>query len=391
MFTITVTAILVTVIIIYIIFRYMYGFWIRQPVFHAYDISYYFYPNKVIQPDLPAKNRFTNFKDIHTYLIDEMKEAKWADFVEFIQTNFLKNKNNEFHPKLDNILPYFKNSSKSMFSFYIESLPDKIPTLLSVMTSRPVNSILNGVRMPLYYVDYLCVKKSHRKKGIAEQMIQTHHYNQRRLNKDIQVSLFKREGELTGIVPLTCYDCYGYFIEKFLGRTNYSVNDKYSLFEIGKSNAKILLDFMKDPEIMKRFDIFIYDHYSSLLETISTKNIYIYCVISRETQEVMALYGFKRACITINNQDLLTCYFSIKGKPTSEELFYYCFLDAVKMINKGTTPAYKLIAVEKIADNHLLIKNIETFCRPFVRSPTAYFLYNYVCLPVNSDKCVILL
>lgn len=393
MFTVAAVAVVAILIFIYIIFRYMFGFWIRQPVFHSYDVSYYLYPNKIIQPELPAKNKFTNFRDIQTHLMDEMTEPLWANFIEFVQINFLKNKGNEFHPKLENVLPYFKNSTKSMFSFYTESTKEApIPTTLSVMTSRPVNSILKGISLPLYYVDYLCVKKSHRKKGIAEQMIQTHHYNQRRLNKNIQVSLFKREGELTGIVPLTCYDCYGYFLDRFLYRNEFKINDKYSLVELGKTNMNILTDYMKQPETSKRFEVFIYDNYSSLLETIATKNMYIYGLLSRETPgQPLAFYGFKRSCVTIQGKDILTCHFSLQTPGTSNELFYYCFLDAIKSINKRMSVPYKLIAVEDITDNHQVIQHIEKATRPFVRSPTAYFLYNYVCIPVKSNQCVIFL
>lgn len=393
MLTVAVVAGMAMLLLFYIIFRYLFGFWVRQPVFHAYDVSYYFYPNKVIQPGLPEKNKFTNFKDVKTYLMDEMTEPLWASFIEFVQTNFLKNKNNEFQPKLDNVLPYFKNASKSMFSFYTEPAREAapFPTLVSVMTSRPVNSILRGVHLPLYYVDYLCVKKSHRKKGIAEQMIQTHHYNQRRLNKHVQVSLFKREGELTGIVPLTCYDCFGYFLDKILAGAHFKVNDKYALIEIGKTNSQVLTDYMKQPATMARFEVFIYDNYSSLLETIATKNIYIYALLSRETQQVMALYGFKRSCVTIHRKELITCHFSIKSPETASELFYFCFLDCLKSINQRLSVPYKLVAVEKIADNDLLVEKVDQAFRPFVRSPTAYFLYNYVCIPVKANKCVIFL
>lgn len=394
MWTVAVVAGMALLLVVYILFRYTFGFWIRQPVFHAYDVSYYFSPNKIIQPALPEKNKFTNFTNVKTYLLNEMTEPAWASFIEFVQTHFLKNKNNEFQPKLDNVLPYFKNASKSMFSFYTETTRDAaFPTLISVMTSRPVNSILQGIPLPLYYVDYLCVKKSHRKKGIAEQMIQTHHYNQRRLNKQIQVSLFKREGELTGIVPLTCYDCFGYFLDHFLSRAAYKVNDKYSLIEIGKTNAHVLTDYMKSQQSLGRFEVFIYDNYSSLLECLSTKNMYIYALLSKETQQqhVLAVYGFKRSCVTIHRKELLTCHFSIQSPSTAPDLFYFCFLDCLKSINRRVSVPYKLVAVEKIADNELLLEKINQVCRPFVRSPTAYFLYNYVCLPVKSNKCVIFL
>ena len=59
-----------------------------------------------------------------------------------------------------------------------------------------------------FYVDNLCVHKDMRNKGIAPKIIQTHEYIQRHKNKNICVSLFKREGNLTGIVPLTIYTTY---------------------------------------------------------------------------------------------------------------------------------------------------------------------------------------
>ena len=388
MFTVAIIVIFCVILVIYIILRYIYGFWIKQPVFHAYDITYYWYPNRVIDANLPTKNRFTNFKDIQTYLIGEMTENKWALFIEFIQTNFLKNKNNEFHPKLGNVLPYFKNSTKSMISFYTDPETTKV---LSVMTSRPINSIIHDISIPLYYVDYLCVKKSHRKKGLAEQMIQTHHYNQRRLNKDIQVSLFKREGELTGIVPLTYYDCYGYFINKFLYSTAYTVNSKYSIVEIGKSNITKFHDYIKQCQTLPRFLVFVYDNHSSILESISTKNIYIYLVVCRETQQVMGMYCLKNACVSIGTSEVITCYSSIKSPDTSEELFYYCFLDVLKKIQETSPTKYGILAVERITDNSILCNKIHNYCRAFVKSPTAYFLYNYISIPVKAERCVILL
>jgi len=360
----------------------------------------------IINDYLPEKNKYTNFKNIETIVFNEITPLQLQRFVNLIKTNYLQNNDNIFSPETENIRSYFNShNDKSFISFYNEenlimdlkkgtTITDN--KVIGVMTSRPVYIEINNgdkdAKFMAYYVDYLCVKNSHRKKGIAEQIIQTHHYNQRRLNKDVKVSLFKREGELTGIVPLTCYDCFGYDVDKFISKTQYKVNDKYSLVEMGKTNIQVLTDYMKDPENIKRFDVFIYDNYSSLLETINTKNIYIYCVISRETHSVMAIYGFKRSCVSINNKEILTSHFSIKSTFTSEELFYYCFLDSIRLINKAlSTNPYRLLAVENISDNQLIINNINRWCKPFVISPTAYFLYNYVFIPVKSNKCVIFL
>jgi hypothetical protein len=158
---------------------------------------------------------------------------------------------------------------------------------------------------------------------------------------------------------------------------------------------------MKNSDAVKRFEVLIYDNYSSLLEAIATKNIYIYCVLSKDIggggggvdASVMSIYGFKRSCVTINNKEILTSYFSIKNAATSNDLFYYCFLDTIKDINKrmSISSPYRLVAIENITDNQLILDQINVYCRPFVRSPTAYFLYNYVCIPVKSNKCVIIL
>lgn len=375
------------IIFVYMIFRYIYGFWIRQPVFHAYDITYYFTPNRVINKELPNKNRFTHLVRVKTNLNEEMKEKDWALFVEFIQRNFLKQKNNEYSPKLDNILPYFKNSTKSLYSFYFKdnnTVDNNITNeLLGVMTSRPIHSILNGTSLPLYYVDYLCIKKSHRKKGIAERVIQTHHYNQRRLNRDIQVSLFKRENELTGIVPLTCYDTFAYVTP--IQKVDFKINDKYGIIECGKTNMHHVMDYIKSQQ--SRYSVFIYDTHSSLLETISTQNIKIFFVLDKESQDILSMYAFKNPCVTINSKSILTCYASIKTPSITDELFYFCFLNIINTIKLPKD----LLVIENISDNDIICKNIKQHVKPFIKSPTAYFLYNYIFLPVKPKQCLILL
>ena len=78
--------------------------------------------------------------------------------------------------------------------------------IIGLISSRPLTCIIGeNILFDLYYVDYLCVDKYHRNKNIAPQLIQTHEYNQSHSNKKISVSLFKREEELTGIIPLTYY------------------------------------------------------------------------------------------------------------------------------------------------------------------------------------------
>ena len=69
------------------------------------------------------------------------------------------------------------------------------------MTSRPITCTINNNSINVGYVDFLCVHKKHRKKGIAQKIIYTHAV-QASQNMENPIFLFKREGKLNFIVPL---------------------------------------------------------------------------------------------------------------------------------------------------------------------------------------------
>ena len=56
--------------------------------------------------------------------------------------------------------------------------------LIGVITGKPINITLKKEKIKSYYVDFLCVDKSHREKNIAPQLIQTYEYTQRHDNKN---------------------------------------------------------------------------------------------------------------------------------------------------------------------------------------------------------------
>ena len=60
------------------------------------------------------------------------------------------------------------------------------------MTSRMLNVSIDNNEFTTYYVDYLCVHKDNRKQGIAQQIIQTHDYYQRK-NTVIPTSFLKEK------------------------------------------------------------------------------------------------------------------------------------------------------------------------------------------------------
>jgi len=377
------------------------------------------FPPGIIRQELPEKNKFTNFKDIETFTYTDLLSYKKTKFIHFIRNHYLNNQDlgqsksknkrkgqedNIFSPKSENILPYFQHHfDKCFLSFYhIQELVTELKTgsieehskMIGVMTSRPIHisifkdGILN--RMDAYYVDYLCVHKNHRKQNIAPQMIQTHEYNQRHRNKKIVVSLFKREGVLTGIVPLCVYKTYGFSVKKWTKPPDLPAF--YTLLEINAQNFSHLHDFIK--EQTNTFDIMIFPEVSNILELLKTKNLFIYVVLT-STKEIIAAYFYKKSCVFIEKDlEILTCIGSISNfnfysEKVNEEIFIHGFKTSFWKI--AEKHRFGFAAIENISHNYIIIHNLMKKTNPMVISPTAYFFYNFAYPTFPSNKTFILL
>ena len=378
-----------------------YGFWVSQPVFHIYDFSYYLFPPGILRLDLPDKNKYTNFKDITTSIYKELTSLQKTEMTYFIQKHYLKNGENIYIPEWKHIECYFnglnENQHSSFFSFYWEKnwVSDlkkgtitETKKIIGCMTSRQVEIILlnkfsfnmrkdvknlenNGqVKLNAYYVDYLCVDKSYRKKGIAPQLIQTHEYHQRHLNKNVCISVFKREGELTGIVPICVYKTYGFSIENW--RQPISLAPPFSLLEATKQNMNLLLEFLKENQ--SQFDLIMQTNYTNLFELIQTNNVFLSFVLWEH--QIVSCYFFRKTCVFIEKEkEILTCYASIKDDECPMDIFIGGFKNSFWKI--ATKYSFGFCAVEKISHNGWIVDNLLLKSKSMVESPAAYFFYNF--------------
>ena len=231
----------------------------------------------------------------------------------------------------------------------------------------------------------MCVDKSYRKSGIAPQIIQTHEYNQRILNKKILVSLFKREGDLTGIVPLCVYSSYGFEMNTW--KQPPRLPPYLGVIEIGPKNAHHLIDFIKTQNT--KFDIVAMPEISNMLELIKTGNIYCYIIV--HDFEVLCAYFFRKSCAYIQkNVEILSCFASINGANNKKNnIFVEGYKVALWKIYKKH-PGFQCAVIEDISDNNAIIKNIMLCTEPSLVSPTAYFFYNFAYLTFKPSKCLIL-
>lgn len=383
------------IFIIYIYIRVKYGFWVMQPVFHVYDFGYMIKAPGIIDDYLPGKNKYTNFKNIETSDYATITPLRKQRFINLIRVNYLQNKDNIFSPQAQNITPYFNShNDKSFISFYNEEtnmLNLKKGTIvedsrvIGAITSRPIYIVINNgnkeSNFRAYYIDYLCVDKMYRKKGIAAQLIQTHHYNQRHINKNIVVSLFKREDELTGIVPLCVYSTYGFPVISWTKPLDLS--SEYKVLEINPQNFRFLFDFMTIAS--KKFDIVMNTEMSNIIELINTKNIFIYVVMVDDI--IISAYFFRKSCVQIEKGlEVLSCFASICE--CDEKIFIQGFKISFWKISAENY--FGFAAIEEISDNNIIIDNIKTKTKPLIISPTAYFFYNFAYPTFKSNKVLII-
>ena len=408
-------AIFLLVVLFFIFIRIKYRFWAVQPVYHFYDVYYWFFNIGIIRHELPEKNRYTNFKDIETITSekvlgdDSIMKAKLTNFMDLIQLNYLKNEDNTFLPEKENIIPYFEgHNSPSFFSFFWE--PDVLidvktnttidtKMLVGAITSRPLTVTIyktnnpEPVKFDTFYVDYLCVKKGFRKKNIAPQLIQTHEYNQCHMNKNICVSLFKREGELTGIIPLTVYQTYVFDMKNWV-KPPEQLHSKTTLLVGDSQNIYYLYNFINELTNSKtqsrhcKWDITIIPEMTNLVSLVKSKNMYIYMLLT--DMEIEAVYIFKKTCTNIEKgKGLLSLIASINSINLSLTKFIQGFKNVLWEILLNN-PNYHYLAIEDVSDNKYIIDNIKVKTHPTFESPTAYFFYNYARSPFDANRALII-
>ena len=238
-------------------------------------------------------NKYVNLFFIKTHNVSEMNDTQKTRFCNFIKSYFLRNKHIEYIPEQKHILEYlYASNHPSFISIY------KQPTLLfeketnidfdeiqSVISARPLHvTINNKPSFPIYYVDNLCVNPAMRNKGIAPKSIQTLTYNLRHNNKKIKVFLFKREGEMTTIIPLCTYKTYGYNVNTLpLLKIPHS---SIQLIEITAKNLQLAIDFMLKRQ--KFYSCVIVPEITNILNLIKVNNIILYGLI--ENQQLISLY-----------------------------------------------------------------------------------------------------
>ena len=262
--------------------------------------------------------------------------------------------------------------------------------IISTMTSRPVDIIINNTKFRVYYVDFLCVDKLYRKDGIAPKVIQTHEYVHSIKNNYPQISLFKREGKLTGIVPLVKYNTYQFNICDLdsLLELNLDRQKKYTLIEITSLNINLLKNFLD--ENISKFKCCVIADFSNIENLISKKTYRIYGIIHNHF--LMGVFFLRESAMYYSNKDdkYIDKSIDLFASVFDNNLKHEDIIDNLFLVCKKVKDDYKYLTVEDISYNYIIIDYLKSKITTTLISPTAYFLYNYINYQLNEKEVIII-
>ena len=355
---------LATILLFFICFfiylKWQHPFWFIQPVYHKFNIFYWGGRPREIRKDLPSKNK---------YFCLEIKflksdESNWKEITHFVCAHFLKNGTNQYIPTVNELEPYFKSHNFSSFvSLYYQpeyTFQSTREKLVGMITSRPL--YIKNLSKPVYYVDFLCIDKEERKRGLASKLIQTHDYHQSH-NSNIQVSLFRREGTVPYIVPLVRFNCV-VFSMKFWIQSKHP--PKYKIIRVTPLTMHILYEFIQKQSC----EMFIYNDIANLQELVRTNNVMIYMCL--ENDAVTCCYFFRKSCTVYQKKEILILYASLKGNDFID--LFKCSLSYLMKAEKG----FAYLCVEEIGDNILISNNLKIKSCPIETINCGYYFYNYI-------------
>jgi len=238
-------------------------------------------------------------------------------------------------------------------------------------------------------MDYLCVHREQDNKKLSRTLLQTHEYNQRLFNPNIQVSLIKKEVDLfDGVIPLTKYFTYTFHLR------NIQFNKLPKDFEvvlINNENMDMIFDFLYLQENIetRHFDILVLPEFGNIVSMIKQKLLYACCL--RKGLDVFGVYFIKDSKTQFEDIEgnTLQCIGSITNCE-SNQLFYLGFLHSLKQI-LHKYPEYKMLLFENIGHNAIILENWRTRHTPIFTNKTAYYLFNFIYpgSPLAAEKCFV--
>lgn len=386
-----------------------YPFWSHQPVFHSYDILKYWTKTPyIIQKSVPLKTKYLCDNVFSSEFLD-LPELKTDEAVQFIQEHYVESdKVLTMITKEDLIQDFIGYSNPSYISFYYDkkyeydtNQEDTLPTikinniLVGFMTSRAIKIYMTQYNFEEYgyFWDHICTHRNFQNKFLGRGLIQCHERYQRMNNKEVTISLFKREINLCiGVVSLCLYNVHTYPLENI----KKPPIKHYTVERVIHNNVAILFDFLYNIThnvLQMPFYVCIFPETNVLDSLIQNGKIIVYAL--KYKSKILGMYFFKdpKICYDTNeDRNILECIGSILIHK-DESLFFGGLLHAIYDIQQNAAIKYKLIAFYDVMHNDQIIDRWKWKYNPVCITQSAYYLYNAVFpnMPYDAKQCFILL
>jgi hypothetical protein len=382
--------IVILILSIKVIIAMKWPFWSKQPVFHYWNAMLWLKPDRIINTAPVSTNSRYYDRNIAFHEINGCTPEIIAEFCELVRNHFMRSKEVDFSPSQENILAHFKYHAKpSHIAFLKQPITDK---MLGAITGRPLTCYfsetspqgkVSSTRIPLNYVDFLCVDSNNRKKNVAPRLIYTYYAKQQPSN---QVCLFKREGDTHFIVPLCAYMTHGFSLEKLfynlrIRKKTFALPPKTTILHVNDTKSLSIIT-QYEHTLKSAFKCVILPAMTNIAHLVEAKVFQIYAIIAADGS-LLSLYVFKDVETTFDGEKSLDCIASFNN--TDQATFTNGFLNV--LASKLTT---KVLVIENIAHNSGIIETISVICSPSFHSKTSYYLYNYASHPLESRETFIL-
>lgn len=335
--------IVVSIIIIYILLKLYisikHPFWNRQPIFHIYNLYYWFYRG-IVYKEYPVIDKKYYDMTICHYKYNNLLEKEKNNIKKFIVNNWYNESLLES--------PYMNNLN------YISIIKNKGVICGELLTMN---------QLPVIYVDYLCVKKSERNKTLAPKLI----YNFFLENyKESKIFLFKWENKNMSILPLCIYNVLHYNDIKI----KYTKLTKLKIVSLNSDTLYLI----NEKEISEKFKVSIFQNINTIMNMINDNHVKIYAAL--KNNKLIGLYFFKKY-----KNNIFNCYSSINYDATN------LFIDGFHLILNDLNRIS--LSIDDISDSGILIESLRMF-KPILIETHSYYFYNYIKLSENSKDVFIL-
>lgn len=351
-------------------------FWGMQPVFHIYDIHHWVYPVGVIRNDIGGRNKYVDDISVKTINVRECPDNVFNDVSEFITNHFLGPDDFKYSPSPTTLKKTLDGSDRSYITIYRDNIG-----ICSVITATSYNIYIDNKCSNTHYVDHLCVRNDMRKKSVAPKTISTMIYNVSK-NVTSNTFLFKREGDLTGIVPLNVFNMSSYLV-KDIQHMDVTNDDKVNIKRVSVDDIPTLIHFMNDTA-MSVMDVVVIPSSEKLLHLIES-NIFMIYEITDNDNNILGLYVFKQTSVTEANRETIECIMAFNHNMNPND-FTRTFIKILVGIAVEFDVFY--VTINELCNGPDICNNLSVYIHDSCIA--AYFMYNYATYTKPARKCIIL-